>query len=241
MPIDHVSRMQTLFGAGRPGCRLVFSLVICGTSSLGGIALGQSGRQTTTESKYPAQRTIGQHLKAEGVPNFGQVTPTYRGGQPAAEGFETLAHLGISIIVDTGRSKRDEGIIQRLGMTYRPLPWYCPLPRDKVFAQFIQIIRENPGKKIFVHCRLGDDRTGMMIAAYRMAVDGWTAKEAMQEMDAFGYKTFHHLICPGLGRYETHFPEHLKKDPVFESLRNCELQAFNDHHVCLGHTMPECL
>ena len=188
---------------------------------LGGVAWGQSGQQAPSESKYPAkQRPIGQHLKAKGVPNLGEVTPTlYRGGQPTAEGFEALARMGISIVVDTGRSKRDEGLIRRLGMTYVSLPWYCPLPKDKVFARFIEIIRENRGKKIFVHCRLGDDRTGMMIAAYRMAVDGWTAKEAMHEMHEFGYRNIHHLMCPGLGRYETNFPEHLKKDPVFEVLR----------------------
>jgi tyrosine-protein phosphatase SIW14 len=205
-----------------PGWKRCSSLALfVAMLSLAGVALTQTEQQPTSEPEYPAgQHTVGQHLKAEGVPNFGEVTPTlYRGGQPTAVGFETLAHMGIAIIVDTGRSKRDEALIKKLGMTYISLPWYCPLPKDKVFAQFIQIIRKNSGKKIFVHCRLGDDRTGMMIAAYRMAADGWTAKEAMHEMHSFGYTTFHHLICPGLGRYETHFPEHLKKDPAFEDLR----------------------
>ena len=188
---------------------------------LSGAPLAHSEQQTPGESKYPAgQSAVGQHLKAEGVPNFGEVTPTlYRGGQPTAEGFEALAHMGIAIVVDTGRSKRDEALIKKLGMTYISLPWYCPLPKDKVFARFVEITRQNREKKIFVHCRFGDDRTGMMIAAYRMAVDGWTAKEAMQEMHQFGYTAFHHLMCPGLARYETKFPEHLKKDPVFEDLR----------------------
>ena len=196
-------------------------LLVAGALSLGAVALAQSQQQAPSQSKYPASRhTVGQHLKAKGVPNFGEVTPTlYRGGQPTAEGFENLAHMGISIVVDTGRSKRDEPLIKKLGMTYISLPWYCPLPKDKVFARFIEITRQNREKRIFVHCRFGDDRTGMMIAAYRMAVEGWTAKEAMQEMQEFGYTTIHHLMCPGLGQYETNFPEHLKKDPVFENLR----------------------
>jgi hypothetical protein len=97
----------------------------------------------------------------------------YRGGQPSAEGFETLAHMEIAIIVDTGRSKRDETLIKSLGMTYVSLPWYCPLPKDKVFKRFIEITRENPGKRIFVHCRLADDRTEMMIVSHgRTALDG---------------------------------------------------------------------
>lgn len=167
-----------------------------------------------------AQHEIGRHLQMRGVRNFGEVTPTlYRGGQPTSEGFEALAHMGIAIIVDTGRSKRDERLIKNLGMTYVSLPWYCPFPKDRVFARFIEITRENAGKKIFVHCRLGDDRTGMMIAAYRMAVGHWTAKEAMEEMHEFGYRGIHHLMCPGLGRYEKSFPKRLQNDTVFENLR----------------------
>ena len=169
---------------------------------------------------FATQHTMGQHLKAKGIPNFGQVTPTlYRGGQPSAEGFEKLAHMGIDIVVDTGRSKRDETLIKNLGMAYISLPWYCPFPRDEVFERFIKITRENPGKKIFVHCRLGDDRTGMMIAAYRMGQQGWTAKEAMQEMHEFGYRGVHHLMCPGLAGYEKSFPQRLRNKPLFENLR----------------------
>jgi hypothetical protein len=189
------------------------------------IPTGASPQETEHRDATPAkasasQHTMGQHLKAKGVPNFGQVTPTlYRGGQPSPEGLATLAHMGIDIVVDTGRSKRDEALIKKLGMTYVPLPWYCPFPKDAVFERFIKLVRENPDKKIFVHCRLGEDRTGMMIAAYRMGAEGWTAKEAMQEMHEFGYRGVHHLMCPGLAGYEKSFPRRLENDPVFEGLR----------------------
>jgi tyrosine-protein phosphatase SIW14 len=163
---------------------------------------------------------IGRHLKSKGIPNFGEVTPTlYRGGQPSIDGFEALVHMGIAIVVDTGRSKRDEALVKKLGMTYISLPWYCPFPKDKVFAHFVEITKQNPGKKVFVHCRLGDDRTGMMIAAYRMAAEHWTAKQAMEEMHEFGYRGIHHLMCSGLGRYEKSFPKRLQNNPVFENLR----------------------
>jgi len=186
----------------------------------GGDALPQNDHDLAPSNRSAAQHAIGQHLKANGIPNFGEVTPTlYRGGQPSAVGFETLAHMGTGIIVDTGRSKRDEALVGKLGMTYISLPWYCPFPKDRLFERFIEITRENPGKKVFVHCRLGDDRTGMMIAAYRMGQQGWTAKEAMEEMCEFGYRGIHHLMCPGLGRYEKSFPKRLRDDPVFKNLR----------------------
>jgi tyrosine-protein phosphatase SIW14 len=200
--------------------RIRFSLLLMVMFFVGGGASPQTDRPDQAERRSTFPYTMGRHLKAKGVPNFGEVTPTlYRGGQPSREGFQILDHMGIGIIVDTGRSKRDEALVKRLGMEYVSLPWYCPFPKDKVFARFIEITRENPGKKIFVHCRLGDDRTGMMIAAYRMGVEHWTAKEAMEEMHEFGYRGIHHLMCPGLGRYEKSFPKRLRDDSVFENLR----------------------
>jgi tyrosine-protein phosphatase SIW14 len=200
---------------------MMFGLIVTVSILLGGSLSPQADQADATLSKsFSAQHTRGQHLKAKGIPNFGQVTPTlYRGGQPSAEGFEKLAHMGINIVVDTGRSKRDETLIKNLGMVYVSLPWYCPFPKDEVFARFIKITRENAGKKIFVHCRLGKDRTGMMIAAYRMGEQGWTAKEAMREMHEFGFRGLHHLMCPGLARYEKNFPGRLQNNPMFENLR----------------------
>lgn len=165
-------------------------------------------------------RTPGKKLSVVGVPNFGEVTPhLYRGGQPTREGFKKLAAMGVEIVVDSNRSRRDEELMKRLGMRYVPLPWYCPFPRDEVFAKFLRLMRENPDKKIFVHCRLGDDRTGMMIAAYRMGAEHWSAEEAMKEMHNFGYSGVHHLMCPGLARYEKSFPQRLKNSPA---LRDAE-------------------
>jgi protein tyrosine/serine phosphatase len=104
-------------------------------------------------------------------------------------------------------------------MTYVSIPWHCPLPKDETFARFLRLVQESHGKKIFVHCRLGDDRTGMAIAAYRMAVEGWSPKEALKEMEAFGFTGVHHAICPTLEHYEKDFPEHLRKNPLFKDLR----------------------
>jgi hypothetical protein len=176
--------------------------------------------QTSNHTNTSQEHSIGRSLIAKGVPNFGEVTPTlYRGGQPSHEGFEALARMGVNIIVDTGRSKRDKKQIEHLGMRYVSLPWYCPFPKDEVFARLLELIRKNSGKKIFIHCRLGDDRTGMMIAAYRMGAQGWTADQAMKEMHFFGYTAVHHLMCPGLAEYEKSFPQRLKTSSAFRELR----------------------
>ncbi len=157
----------------------------------------------------------------EGVPNFEEVTPNlFRGGQPTRAGFENLARMGTNLVVDVRGWRNDEhDEVTRLGMQYLSIHWHCPFPRDEIFARFLKLLRENPGKKIFIHCRLGDDRVGMMIAAFRMADQGWTAQQAMEEMKADGFRAPHHLLCPGLAGYERSFPQRYRTSPAFESLR----------------------
>jgi len=166
-------------------------------------------------------RPFGHKQKIKGIGNFGEVTPTlFRGAQPTDEGFKALAKAGIDIVVDLrGNRTSSEGKeVRRLGMQYVAIPWHCPFPSDAVFVRFLKLLQENPTKKVFVHCRLGDDRSGMMIAAYRMAAQGWTADEAMLEMQQFGFSGAHHFICPGLASYEKSFPEHLETNPAFGGL-----------------------
>jgi tyrosine-protein phosphatase SIW14 len=165
---------------------------------------------------------LARKLILRGVPNFGEVTPTlYRGGQPSREGFRNLAKMAINIVVDLRGSRESERrLVNSLGMQYVPLPWRCYHPRDEPLAKFLLLIRENSGKRIFVHCSAGDDRTGMDIAAYRMAVQGWTPAEARKEMEAFGETWFHRMLCPGLPSYEKEFPARFKTSPAFASLRS---------------------
>ena len=168
--------------------------------------------------------------KAAGIKNFAQVTPKlYRGGQPGIAGARSLKKTGIDIVVDMrgGLNKREKATVQELGMQYISIPWHCPFPSDKPFATFLKLIQENPEKKIFVHCRLGNDRTGMAVAAYRMAEQGWSADEAMNEMKVFGFTYGHHWICPPLARYEKSFPHRLKTSPAFKDIQPLSTPALS--------------
>jgi protein tyrosine phosphatase (PTP) superfamily phosphohydrolase (DUF442 family) len=178
--------------------------------------------QTDGSSSPPTQHSMGSRKHYAGLPNFGEVSPTlFRGGQPGADGLEALKKMGVSIVVDmrSTKSSHEQAVVSKLGMQYVSIPWHCPFPADPVFARFLKVIQDNPGKKIFVHCRLGDDRTGMAIASYRIADEGWSAEEALKEMKMFGFNAAHHAICPTLSTYEKHFPEHLKTNPTFRELQ----------------------
>jgi len=132
------------------------------------------------------------------LPNFGEAsTILYHAGQPSKTGFHLLAKMGVNIVVDLRGNRDDESkIVTHLGMQYVAIPWQCSFPKDRIFAEFLTLLRRNPGKKIFVHCRLGDDRTAMMIASYRMAEEGWSAQRAENEMEKFGFSFAHRRFAP---------------------------------------------
>jgi tyrosine-protein phosphatase SIW14 len=167
-------------------------------------------------------RVIPARQNFSGLQNFAQINPTlYRGGRPTEEGLACLAKMGITMVISLeGKYKDLRKPVEHLGMQYVSMFWECSFPQDHIFAKFLQLLRDNPRKKIFVYCHYGDDRTSMMIAAYRIAEQNWSAHEAKEEMKAFGFDFFHRRICTGLSDYEDHFPQHWREHAAFQKLRS---------------------
>ena len=177
--------------------------------------------QTEGPEKASPLHSIATRLNGKGIPNFGKVTANlYRGGQPAADGLVALKNLGVDVVIDLRGSASDteQAAVTKLGMQYISIPSHCPFPSDKPWATFLKVMRENRGKKVFVHCRLGDDRTGLAIAAYRLSEDHWSVEEARHEMRVFGFTGVHHAICMGMDKYVKGLPERLKTSPEFRDL-----------------------
>ncbi|HTU32493.1 MAG TPA: dual specificity protein phosphatase family protein [Candidatus Acidoferrum sp.] len=162
---------------------------------------------------------MAERVRVPGVANFGEVTPTlFRGAQPTERGFENLSKMGVAIIVDLregNQVQREQREVTALGMKFAAISWNCTEPRDEYFAKFLTLLRDNPGKKVFVHCHAGVDRTGMMIASYRMAQQGWTSEESMTEMRDFGYRMLHPVMCHALESYESNFPSVVSANAAF--------------------------
>jgi len=124
----------------------------------------------------------GEKLKLPGLRNGGRVNDfLFRGAQPREVGLSELKILGITTIVDLRGEDREKLNWERqraeaLGMRFVQIPvsGWSP-PTDEQLVQFLSLLHDNPGQKIFVHCRFGDDRTGVFVAAYRIAADKWTA------------------------------------------------------------------
>src|SRR5260221_4926564 len=160
----------------------------------------------------------GDRLKLSGVRNGGRINEhLYRGAQPGAEGLSQLKKLGITTIVDLRGEDREKGEWERrqaesLGIRFVNIPvsGWSP-PSNEQVAQFLSLFRNNPNERIFVHCRFGDDRTGVFVATYRMAYDGWSAQQAMNEMYYFGFNGIWH---PSMKTFIREVQSRLKTAPV---------------------------
>lgn len=163
-------------------------------------------------------------MSVPGIKDFGKVDDyLYRGAQPRDDALTHLKSLGIGTIVDLrgefhGIVDEERDRAHLLGMQFVNLPgngWSNP-PDDQI-AKFFSLIQERPRRKIFIHCWLGGDRSGVFIAAYRIAFEGWTAEQAVDEMREFHYLEFWH---PGMRRYVEEFPERLAHSPQLAPFRN---------------------
>jgi tyrosine-protein phosphatase SIW14 len=169
------------------------------------------------------QPAYGEKLHLTGIPNAGKISDLlYRGAQPKDAGLAELKKLGITTIVDLrgeDRQKTDwehrEATALGMRFVYIPVSGWSP-PTDEQLAQFLSLFRDDPPQKIFVHCRYGSDRTGMFVAAYRMAMDKWSSEQAVKEMYFFGFNGFWH---PSMQEFIREFPEHLKSSPPLAALR----------------------
>jgi len=170
-----------------------------------------------------AQPAFGQKLHIAGISNAGKVTDVlYRGAQPKEQGLPELRKLGVTTIVDlrgedpaTVAWERKQA--ESLGMRFVSLPisgWSPPTIEQVV--QFLALFGNEPREKIFVHCRYGDDRTGVLTAVYRMAIEKWPAEQAMKEMYFFGFNGFWH---PAMKSFIRDFPSRLHSAPALASFR----------------------
>ena len=135
-----------------------------------------------------------------GVPNLYKVNDDlYRGAQPEDEGFGELKKLGIKTVLNlrTAHSDRDE--CEAAGLDYVHIHMQAWHAEDEDIVRFLRVVSDPARVPVFVHCRYGSDRTGVVMAAYRVIVDGWSREEAIREMTEgdFGF----HAIWDNLEDY----------------------------------------
>jgi protein tyrosine phosphatase (PTP) superfamily phosphohydrolase (DUF442 family) len=123
-----------------------------------------------------------------GVPNLHKITTNlYRSAQPTAEGFQNLQKMGIKTVINLRSFNSDRDEIGNTGLLREHIFMKAWHPERKEVVKFLQIVTDEKHYPILFHCQHGADRTGIMCALYRIAVQGWSREEAIQEMKEGGY------------------------------------------------------
>jgi protein tyrosine phosphatase (PTP) superfamily phosphohydrolase (DUF442 family) len=131
-------------------------------------------------------------MQVQGLPNLYKVSDDlYRGAQPTAEGLRELKKLGVRTVINLRESDGDQAKLAALGLACEHIPMTAFVVKDADVTRFLQIVGDPGNAPIFVHCQRGADRTGLMCAIYRIALQGWTKDQAIAEMTQGGFRFNH--------------------------------------------------
>jgi len=148
-------------------------------------------------SSMPAATAACANDLGSPIANFCVVTPNvlWRGAKPAQDGAAWLVQRGVRTIVNLELLHDDKRALgearpasaRRYEIAYFRIPDWEPnavlasaLLDDHV-AHFLAVVDKQP-KPVYVHCRSGQNRTGVMVAAYRVIVEGLSRDAAIAEM-----------------------------------------------------------
>jgi len=134
-----------------------------------------------------------QPIEKPGLPNLHKVSDAlYRGAQPEPQGFAELAKMGVKTVVNLRKLHSDEDEIEEAGLAkdtfnYVEIPLHAWAAGDEHIVAFLKVMADPKNHPVFVHCQHGADRTGTMSAIYRVAFQGWSKQEALDEMQNGGF------------------------------------------------------
>jgi protein tyrosine/serine phosphatase len=129
-----------------------------------------------------------QPVALDGVPNLHRVTDTlYRSAQPTASGMRNLEALGVRRVVNLRAFHSDRDATAGTGLLDEELSvktWHI---EDEDVVRALRLLRDPAAGPTLVHCLHGADRTGTVIAMYRMVLQGWPREKAIAELVGGGY------------------------------------------------------
>jgi protein tyrosine phosphatase (PTP) superfamily phosphohydrolase (DUF442 family) len=122
----------------------------------------------------------------------------YRSGQPKESGWQAIKDTHhIKTVVDLREINPDapwsiteREFCRRNGIALVHLP-LGPMT-DAELKRFCEIVMDSNRQPVLVHCQAGSIRTGVLVASYRIAVQGWSYEDALAEARRFRFSPARH-------------------------------------------------
>ncbi len=106
--------------------------------------------------------------------------------------MKMLQKYGVHTILCLRDYHDDEEEAEDTTLTLRRIEMETDDITEAQLTEALQYIQRAPGP-VLVHCWHGSDRTGAVVAAYRVVVQKWSKQEAIDEMKNGGYGYHDHL------------------------------------------------
>lgn len=126
--------------------------------------------------------------------NFHVISPgIMRGSQPSESDLRLLRDCaGVKTVLSLRNDEQavawEKVVVERLGMKFVNIPMSGRAYQNELTIEgCLAIMHEQSCQPLFVHCRAGKDRTGMIAAAYRIKYHGWSIEQAVKEMVLYGF------------------------------------------------------
>lgn len=158
-----------------------------------------NGCKTLVISTDNRQSNWANKIEFKGLYNLYKVDDNlYRSEQPNKNNMSVLSNFGIKTVINLRHTKTDNCEVKNTNLEIKHIAintW--TISYDDV-VQSLKAINSSK-KPVLIHCLHGSDRTGCIVAAYRMSNCNWTKDEAIKEFKEGGF-----------GYHEKWFPNILK-------------------------------
>ncbi|MDR2513538.1 MAG: tyrosine-protein phosphatase [Puniceicoccales bacterium] len=148
---------------------------------------------STPEPKATRPTTWAQPVIPTNLGNFHKVSEElFRSEYPTKENIAALRAVGIKTVINLrSGDKGDAAAFRKAGFTTHWLPMKASNVSVENLVATLRHLQNSP-KPALIHCWHGSDRTGFIIAGYRIVNQGWSTEEAIREMRKGGFG-FHEI------------------------------------------------
>jgi protein tyrosine/serine phosphatase len=146
----------------------------------------------------------------EGVPNLHRVAENlYRSAQPTPQGMKNLERLGIKTVINLRVFHSDRDALAGTSLRLEEVGVFTWDIDDADVVRVLRLASDSRNGPYLIHCQHGADRTGVVVALYRMLLQRWPREAALAELEEGGF---------GFHTFWTNIPEYVREADV-EKLR----------------------
>lgn len=124
--------------------------------------------------------------------NFYQVTPSiYRSAMPDQRKLKIIQAQHISTVISLIKEDDKQWLGDKTNINYISYPIHADRVTDDDVLYILRTIKQSlsKGEAVLLHCKHGQNRTGLFVAMYRIVNQRWTKQHAIWEMANGGYST----------------------------------------------------